>query len=220
LKETPRLIDLKIRIYLKLSKKFDVMTNLFSKVLKISSEPELHNFSNSRDYCGFFQRYEYVEDGQETIYRELSKSLEKIDLPLGFLNWEDKKDYQCLHIRRGDYLLPENSGYGLLSVEWYLRHIKSDLPIVIVTDDKFGASSVLSSFQNCLIFGPDDANPFQALAIMAKSAHFVAANSTLSWWGGFLVAMNGKSVVYPASQVEKHRDINFPLFDIRPGIFE
>jgi hypothetical protein len=213
-------ISFKLRVFFKISNKFKTMKPLISKVCKVSSEPELFNIYNSQDYCGFFQRHEYVMEDQEIIFRELMESLGRINLPINFLEWQNGENYQCLHIRRGDYLLPENSGYGLLDLEWYLSNQKSDLRIVIVTDDKPGASKLLSTYKECLILGPTDANVFQALSIMSKSTHLVAANSTLSWWGGFLVAMQGHTVVYPTSETEKHRDINLPIFDLHPGIYD
>jgi hypothetical protein len=116
--------------------------------------------------------------------------------------------------------LPENSGYGLLSLEWYLKYKNLNMQTVIVTDDKASALKLLKNENNYLILGPEDASVFQALSIMSKSSHLVAANSTLSWWGGFLVATQGNSVIYPTSVVEKHRDINSPLFDLKPGVYE
>jgi hypothetical protein len=186
----------------------------------VSSEPEIFRISQSLDYCGFFQKYEYVLNSQEIIFEELMESVQHIDLPSKFLEWQNDQIYECWHIRRGDYLLPENSGYGLLSLEWYLSHQNSSLPTVIVTDDKPGAFKLISSVNNYLILGSEDASVFQALSIMSKASHLVAANSTLSWWGGFLVAMQGNSVTYPISEIEKHRNINSSLFDLQPGIYE
>lgn len=214
------LVRFKLKLYFKLSNKFKIMKLFISKAFRVSCEPDLLNISNSKDYCGFFQMYEYVKNSQEIIFKELMASVQQIDLPTSFLEWQNGRRYQCWHIRRGDYLLPENSGYGLLSLEWYLKHKNLNMRTVIVTDDKASALKLLKADDNYLILGPDDANVFQALAIMSKSSHLVAANSTLSWWGGFLVATQGHSVIYPTSEVEKHRDINSPLFDLKPGVYD
>jgi len=214
------LVSFKLKLYFKLSNKFQVMKLFISKVFRVSCEPDLLNISNSQDYYGFFQKYEYVKNSQEIIFKELMASLQKIDLPTAFLEWQNGGGYQCWHIRRGDYLLPENSGYGLLSLEWYFRYKELNLQTVIVTDDKASALRLLKTENNYLILGPEDASVFQALSIMSKSSHLVAANSTLSWWGGFLVSIQGHSVIYPVSAIEKHRDINSPLFDLKPGVYD
>jgi hypothetical protein len=117
-------------------------------------------------------------------------------------------------------LLPENSGYGLLDADWYLTNSDRTLPTVVVTDDKNTSQDLIAAIGECLVLGPDEADPVQALAIMANSNHLVAANSTLSWWGGFMVAKRGYSVVYPFTETEAHRDINSPLFILRDGTFE
>jgi hypothetical protein len=209
-----------MRLFLILFYNFRSFAALTSKVFGVSNEPELFNMDKSKDCCGYFQKYEYFLDNKETLFKELANSLKKIELPIMFTDWQNKQAYQCLHIRRGDFLLPENSGYGLLSLEWYRNYREPNLRTVIVTDDKLGAEMLLATFEDCLVLGPEEANVFQTLSIMGNSAHLVAANSTLSWWGGFLVAMRGQSVVYPISEIEEHRDINFPFFKLKKAIFE
>jgi hypothetical protein len=213
-------LKFRMKLFFKFYYRFKTFAPLISKLFAVSNEPELFYINNSKDYCGYFQKYEYILENREMLFEELSESLEKIDLPRLFIDWQDDREYQCLHIRRGDFLLPENSGYGLLSLEWYRNHRKTNLRTVIVTDDKFGAAELLTAFEDCLVLGPEEANAFQTLSIMGKSAHLVAANSTLSWWGGFLAAMRGQSVIYPVSEIEKHRDINLPLFKLKEAIYE
>jgi len=213
-------LKLKMQIFFKFYHRFRILTPLISKIFKVTSEPELLYLNDSKDYCGYFQKYDYISNNKELLFNELTKSLIGIELPSLFTDWQDSHEFQCFHIRRGDFLLPENSGYGLLSIEWYRSYKKDNLKTVIVTDDKIGASALLRVFEDCLILGPEEADAFQTLSIMGKSDHLVAANSTLSWWGGFLVAMRGKSVVYPVSEIEKHRDINFPMFKLKEAIYE
>jgi hypothetical protein len=214
------LVSFKLKLFFKLTNKFKILKLFTSRVFRVTCEPDLINISNSEDYCGFFQKYEYVKNSQEIIFKELMASVQQIDLPPAFLEWRNGRSYQCWHIRRGDYLLPENAGYGLLSLEWYLKHKELNLPTVIVTDDKVSALKLIKTENSYLILGPEDASVFQALSIMSKSSHLVAANSTLSWWGGFLVSIQGHSVIYPTSEIEKHRDINSPLFDLKPGVYD
>jgi hypothetical protein len=213
-------VSLKLKLFFKFSNKLKNLKRFISRVFRVSNEPDLFNVAKSKDYCGFFQKHEYIRESQETIFSELMESVEQIDLPITFVEWQNGERYQCWHIRRGDYLLPENSAYGLLGLEWYLRYQESNLKIVIVTDDKPTALKLLTNHNHCLILGPEDSSVFQALSIMSKSSHLVAANSTLSWWGGFLVAMQGNSVIYPYSEIEKHRDINFSSFNLQQGIYE
>ena len=213
-------LRLKIKLFFKLYYKFSNRKEIFSKIFKVTTEPELYNFEAAHDYFGFFQKFDYVDKVSETVFYEMATFLNLVDMPKTFVEWKDEGSYQCFHIRRGDYLLPENSGYGLLDIDWYLSNSDSTLPTVVVTDDKTGSEDLITAMGKCLVLGPDDADVVQALAIMANANHLVAANSTLSWWGGFMVANRGYPVIYPFTETEAHRDINSPLFTLRTGTFE
>lgn len=175
-------------------------------------------YTRSRYKIGYFQKYEYPNSVSNLIKHELFNSLEEITFPLEmevFL----KHPFQVLHVRRGDFLDSSNVGYGLLASEWYLMNKVEGLPIILVTDDPAGASKEIEDLRPDLVLGPTQADEYQALRIMSESAHLVAANSTLSWWGGFLAHQNGAKVVYPRSEIEFHRDINNPDFLIHEGIY-
>jgi len=213
-------LSLKVKIFFKFYYKFANHRDLISRIFRASTEPELYNLERAHDYFGFFQKFNYVDEVSETIVNEMDLFLNLVEMPEIFVSWLDEGFYQCFHIRRGDYLLPENSGYGLLDLDWYLSNSDPALPTVIVTDDKTGSQDLTAALGECLVLGADEADPVQALAIMANSNRLVAANSTLSWWGGFMVAKRGYPVVYPFTEPEAHRDINSPLFILRNGTFE
>ncbi len=213
-------LRLKKRFFFKFYYKFPNRREFVSKIFRATTEPELYNFYGAHDYFGFFQKFSYVDEFSETIVDELRLFLSLVEMPKTFVSWLDGGFYQCFHVRRGDYLLPENSGYGLLDIDWYLTNSHPTLPTVVVTDDKTTSQDLIAAMGECLVLGPDEANPVQALAIMVNSNHLVAANSTLSWWGGFMVAKRGYPVVYPFTETEAHRDINSPLFILRNGTFE
>jgi hypothetical protein len=130
-----------------------------------------------------------------------------------------KHPFQVLHVRRGNFLDASNVGFGLLASEWYLKNKVEGLPIILVTDGPAGVSKEIADLRPDLVLGPTQADEYQVLRIMSESVHLVAANSTFSWLGGFLVCHNGAKVVYPRSKIEFHRDINNPDFQIEDGIY-
>lgn len=219
-KQINLLLRLKTKLFFKFYYKFPNRKELVSKFFRATTEPELYNFDAAHDYFGFFQKFNYVDQVSDRIIDELGLFLKLVDMPKTFVTRMDQGSYQCFHIRRGDYLLPENSGYGILDIDWYLSNSDSTLPTVVVTDDKTGSENLIVALGKCLVLGPDEADAVQALAIMANSNHLVAANSTLSWWGGYMVAKRGYPVIYPFTETEAHRDINSRLFSLRNGTFE
>ena len=201
---------------IKVLKKFGIYGGILNHF--IIQEEQALNYHQGMFLLGYFQKYEYVDKVSGTILPEIFQALDIIQTPSQMLEIEKEK-YQVAHIRRGDFLLIENSGFGLLTCDWYLANLKKDLPIVILTDDLKGAASVIECLGSNFVFGPEKADELQALKIMSSATHLVAANSTLSWWGGRLARSKGGSVVYPISATENHRDINFPGFNLQEGIY-
>ena len=220
IRATAAALRFKLNLFIHLIGIFPRHKKVISQKFNICAEPDLFDISNSRDYLGYFQMFKYLESIEDKVFDELYSALQNIKLPDKFRKWQITENYQCLHIRRGDYLLPENVGYGLLSADWYSKLYQADMPTVIVTDDLVGSSKILETFSDCLVLGPQEANVFQALAIMANSSNFIAANSTLSWWGGFLVNKRGYSVAYPFSGTENHRNLNYPKFNLSRAIYD
>ena len=49
-----------------------------------------------------------------------------------------------------------------------------------------------------LVFSSKNSTAWQAIKMMAMADSLVLANSTLSWWGGFLASNRGKIVYSPS----------------------
>jgi hypothetical protein len=67
-------------------------------------------------------------------------------------------------------------------------------------------------------------NVYQALAVMGRSSRLFTANSTLSWWGGFLAEGQGGNVVIPNpffknTQPAPGNAFQFPNFETLPSFF-
>jgi len=141
---------------------------------------------------GFFINSRNVEEIEEIIYPELQEILTQIQNPR---NLPDK--YQYIHIRRGDFVTTDSS-YGLIGANHYKRFVSKELPLVIGTDDIQSAESAIKDLKPDLVFSSGDSTAWQALKMMGMAESLVLANSTLSWWGGFLASNRGKIVYSPS----------------------
>jgi hypothetical protein len=47
------------------------------------------------------------------------------------------------------------------------------------------------------VFSPSNSSAWQTLRMMSMAESLVLANSTLSWWGGFLASNKGNAVLSP-----------------------
>jgi hypothetical protein len=141
---------------------------------------------------GFYINSRNVEEVEDIIYLEMQKILSQIEIPRTL-----PEKYQYIHIRRGDYVTTDFT-YGLIGTGHYQRFLNKELPLVIGTDDVISATSVIADLNPEFVFSSNDASAWQALKMMAMADSLVLANSTLSWWGGFLASNRGKIVYSPS----------------------
>jgi hypothetical protein len=156
--------------------------------------------TNSGYYLsGYFQCYDYFD------YLKRNNILP----PLGVHNPSDwylseKKLLKsvnpiAVHIRRGDYLLNQNSFIGALSIDYYRNAISlilerlagdhSNAPIWVFSDDP---GLVKDEFSEQLDYNfrfvdpPKDSDPAESMFLMSMSRAIVISNSTFSWWSAAL----------------------------------
>jgi hypothetical protein len=70
-------------------------------------------------------------------------------------------------------------------------------PLVIATDDLEGSAEIIKSLNPDFVLDPKYVSPWQTLKILSTAKCLVLANSTFSWWAGYISAEKGNSVVFP-----------------------
>ena len=128
-----------------------------------------------------------------------------------------------MHVRRNDMKEPENAPFGILKPEYYATHLRPNMPIVCTTDDEFSIKDILNIIKPEIILGKNDVTPMQAISIMSKAKHLVAANSTMSFWGSLLCAESGGSSIFPIPRTSPSEYFDatnlYPGFQLVPGVF-
>lgn len=100
----------------------------------------------------------------------------------------------AIHLRRGDYAVGNSAaGFGLLSANYYrkaLHLLGVDVEhdsVVIYSDDIVEAESLSKQLRLDKGFvAPAFLSASESLLLMSKASKLVIANSSLSWWSGFL----------------------------------
>lgn len=168
---------------------------------------------------GFYINSSVVMKNEEILFSEIMSTI------IGLL---DKKlienKYQVFHLRRGDYLMSA-SDYGCLSLKYYERERKNDMDVYLTTDEENISKEIIDVLKPTKIFTPKNSNAWDALALMAFSENLVMANSTLSWWGGFLASKLGAVVIAPSPfykniSVEEDAKLKNSRFIYREAIFD
>ncbi len=156
---------------------------------------EIDSVWNSGSIVGYFQNKNFL-DGLEDFIQEKLMSL--FQDPIEKL--ENQGKIEVIHIRGGDTTTAENrKKVGLLSNEYYRNVLskKSSNTRIVVTDDISRAQAVLRGFNIDAILDNTQLNVFQTLDLMSRAQKLITANSTLSWWGGFLSSQSGGEVIIP-----------------------
>ena len=135
------------------------------------------------------------------------KEYKKIQNKLG------NKPTVSIHMRRGDYLLPQHS-FCELTQDYFLRAItNSFLPAVdynfLVFSNDIEYSKTIISGDNVWFVTPKgvDAQSFTSsekedLALLSLCDNHIISNSSYSWWGAFLSKNKNKKIICPTNYVE------------------
>lgn len=164
---------------------------------KCISYVDVPNYDCDTIFQGYFQCEKYFRQ-----YRKEIQSL--FTLPQIPPLVSDKSVF--LHVRRGDYMYSPNH-YIDLSLYYikclqHLRMQKGDFVLYVVSDDIGYCKKELSKMLN--VFVPnviyvEHMNELETLSLMRScKMGGICANSSFSWWGGYLNQSEEKMVFFPS----------------------
>lgn len=109
-----------------------------------------------------------------------------------------------LHVRRGDYLDPSALQFhGVASSAYYrqavsvLRAMGFDGPLLLLSDDVSSAMAELSGLGDVRALASGGLEAVDEMLLMAEATALVTANSSFSWWGGWLGDRADRPVISP-----------------------
>lgn len=157
---------------------------------------------------GYFQSWRYFYD----IAAELRQDL-RAHIPHS--TWQEQTaahlrslgPWIAVHVRRGDYLLAHNSGFhGLLGRDYYERALALlnstgiQGQLVLFSDDLQSAKAMLGdlALDAVLIEPSADVHAMESIGLIAQAPAIITANSSFSWWGGWLADPQRSTVVCPS----------------------
>lgn len=162
--------------------------------------------NNNIDLSGnYFQSWIYFEHIKEEIRKDFTikeKYTEQID-----------DDYIFLHIRRGDYTKLQQF-HPLCPMEYYekaLSFYPDDITVKIFSDDLEWCKNTFKNnrfiiknhnvyFENQIKLPTGiekSSNPYYDLYSMSMAKGAIIANSSLSWWGAWLIKNNTYPIIAP-----------------------
>lgn len=157
---------------------------------------------------GYWQTGKYWEDICHVISDDFSFPTVQDSNVTRFLRKLEPYNTVSVHVRRGDYLLPENQVlFGNICTQDYyeraIEYMKQAVPnakFVFFTND---LEWVKDNFKiDNSIFAGDYINEkvpdWYDMYLMSQCNHHIIANSTFSWWGAYLGKNKDKVVIAPS----------------------
>lgn len=112
-----------------------------------------------------------------------------------------------IHVRRGDYVSEPgaNAHHGVCALDYYQRALTRlrslgvrASPVVFSDDVPWVESVFLPRFGGEVVIPEYGLTDFQSLWLMSQAHHQVIANSSFSWWAGWLAERTAGSVTAPS----------------------
>lgn len=147
----------------------------------------------NKTFYGYFQSWKYFESHKTQINKFLISSYIRSPDYLKIKNILKEENYISVHVRRGDYINKENF-HSLTTKDYYTsaleKIVRNEKTLIVCFSD-----SIELAKQVCLncdyYFGPSEINDAAAiLMIMSEGVGLIGANSSLSWWAGYLMDKN------------------------------
>jgi hypothetical protein len=169
-------------------------------------DERINEVTSGTTLSGYFQSFKYFgEIADEIRTRILSPTTPSDWCLLMQRRITPGSGSVVLNLRRGGTQESRHLQFhGLVGRDYYvrslnlLRRLGLDGPVYVASDSLDEAMGLLKGTGELIpIEPPPDVNPFDVLQLLARADGFVAANSTFSWWAGFLGDKEGHVVVAP-----------------------
>ena len=166
---------------------------------------------------GYWQSEKYFRDVGNLLKKEFSLESVRRNRDNGYglseeaeryLNRIEQGESVSVHVRRGDYLLPQNQDlFGNICTDMYYENAvkkmmesRPDCTFYLFTNDNQWAAERLrerKDFPIVLVELPGNRD-YETLMLMSRCRHNILANSSFSWWAYYLNDNPDKQVIAPA----------------------
>ena len=174
-------------------------------------------FPDGSGLYGFFQSEKYFKHIEDDIRKDFTFKKDWLDPCEGFRK-DLGEEVIFLHVRRGDPNLADKRGFKwaytqcssqhppqpLQYYEKALKEFDDDMPVIVFSDsidwvkeqdifkpDRFMISEQTEKYSDGALV------PYIDLCLMTLCNHAIIANSSMSWWGAWLIQNKNKKVIAP-----------------------
>jgi hypothetical protein len=176
---------------------------LDSNIFKLDKDTN-YNIENRFDYYGYWYN-NYAKDVADWQWRDkyytiASNNYTKVSI--------EGKETVAIHVRRGDYLLPQHNHFCRLDTDYYgaaLEPFFTDIDkyqfIIFSNDIEWCKENLIEESEIVTFIEPG--LDYVDLIMMSLCDHIVTANSSYSWWAAYLNKNPDKKVICPTNYLMK-----------------
>jgi hypothetical protein len=158
---------------------------------------------------GYWHTHVIVEQVAEELRKELTLKEPAQGKNLEMLNLINSTASVSIHVRRGDCTIPATlraelpKTYYANAIETFQRKLGNPTFFVFSDDIPFVKQYLPDDINAVYVDHNDDYSAHEDMRLMSSCRHQIIANSTFSWWAGWLNPRADKIVIAP-----KHWDVN------------
>ena len=161
---------------------------------------------------GYWQSIKYFEGIENDIKKDFRFKNQLDNKNLEILNEIENSNSISIHIRRGDYMSPENYNmYGCIATPTYYKKAIKVIEEKVENPTFFVFSNdmdwVKKNIQiNSRVFYIDinsGNGSYKDMQLMSNCKHNIIANSSVSWWGAWLNENKNKIVIAPKKWINR-----------------
>lgn len=172
----------------------------------ITYDPSVRTLQQPVCLVGYWQSERYFSDSADRIRADFTLRQPLAGANASLLELARSNDSVGLHVRRGDFVSLDHAAqmHGLCSIDYYRRAIdlvrnsRPQCRFIVFSDDPEWARAELPLDPSSVFVTGNGPSPEQDLALMSACKHHILANSSFSWWAGWLGYSPEQIVIAPA----------------------
>ena len=171
----------------------------------ITYDPGMRTLREPVCLVGYWQSERYFSDIADRIRADFTLRQPLTGASAGLLELARTDRSVGLHVRRGDFVSLNDAAqvHGLCSVDYYRRAISlirkrcPECRFLVFSDDPQWVRAELPLDSSTVFVTGNELSPEQDLVLMSACKHHVIANSSFSWWAGWLGYSPDQIVIAP-----------------------
>jgi hypothetical protein len=192
------------RLYLFLGK--NTTPRLVRELQEFTFRDEFYAIPDNSYVTGFWQSEKYFLPIEKEIRKDFQFHFAPDSKNQRHLDNIDRSNSVAIHIRRGDYVnvAKTQAVHGLCSVDYYQqamaiieKSVSDPVYFFFSNDIPWVKENIKTSREHHFIDNNTGAASWEDLRLMSRCKHTIIANSSFSWWGGWLNAYQKKIVIAP-----------------------